>query len=48
MPIYLDCKPIYGNKRQGTHATLHRGLVSGSTRKIKRQKGTWNCSCRKY
>ncbi|HNY43440.1 MAG: 50S ribosomal protein L4 [Bacteroidota bacterium] len=38
--IYLDCKQYMANKRQGTHATLHRGLVSGSTRKIKRQKGT--------
>lgn len=38
--IYLDCKQNMANKRQGTHATLHRGLVSGSTRKIKRQKGT--------
>jgi large subunit ribosomal protein L4 len=27
-------------QRQGTHDTLHRGLVSGSTRKIKKQKGT--------
>lgn len=38
--IYLDCKQHMANKRQGTHATLHRGLVSGSTRKLKRQKGT--------
>jgi large subunit ribosomal protein L4 len=38
--IYLDCKQYMANKRHGTHASLHRGLVSGSTRKIKRQKGT--------
>jgi large subunit ribosomal protein L4 len=38
--IYLDCKQFMANKRQGTHSSLHRGLVSGSTRKLKRQKGT--------
>ncbi|MDD4217254.1 MAG: 50S ribosomal protein L4 [Bacteroidales bacterium] len=38
--IYLDCKQYMANNRQGTHATKHRGLISGSTRKIKRQKGT--------
>jgi large subunit ribosomal protein L4 len=27
-------------QRQGTHDTLHRGVVSGSTRKLKKQKGT--------
>lgn len=38
--IYLDCKQYMANNRQGTHASKHRGIVSGSTRKIKRQKGT--------
>ena len=38
--IYLDVKQYLANQRQGTHASKHRGLVSGSTRKIKRQKGT--------
>ena len=38
--IYLDVKHHMANKRQGTHKTLERGEVSGSTRKIKRQKGT--------
>lgn len=38
--IYLDCKQYMANGRQGTHSSLHRGLVSGSTRKLKRQKGT--------
>jgi large subunit ribosomal protein L4 len=38
--IYLDCKQYMANGRQGTHSSLHRGLVSGSTKKLKRQKGT--------
>ncbi len=38
--IYLDVKRYRAAQRQGTHDTLHRGLVSGSTRKIKKQKGT--------
>tara|TARA_X000000950_G_scaffold42974_2_gene47983 strand:+ start:5266 stop:5892 length:627 start_codon:yes stop_codon:yes gene_type:complete len=38
--IYLDVKRFHAAQRQGTHDTLHRGLVSGSTRKIKKQKGT--------
>ena len=38
--IYLDVKRFLAAQRQGTHDTLHRGLVSGSTRKIKKQKGT--------
>ena len=38
--IYLDVKRYLAAQRQGTHYTLHRGLVSGSTRKIKKQKGT--------
>ena len=38
--IYLDVKHYMANRRQGTHKTLERAEVSGSTRKIKRQKGT--------
>ncbi len=38
--IYLDVKLILANKRQGTHKAKERGEISGSTRKIKKQKGT--------
>ncbi|HZL09875.1 MAG TPA: 50S ribosomal protein L4 [Prolixibacteraceae bacterium] len=38
--IYLDVKQILANKRQGTHSSKERGQISGSTRKIKKQKGT--------
>ena len=38
--IYLDTKQFLANQRQGTHKAKHRGEVAGSTRKIKRQKGT--------
>jgi large subunit ribosomal protein L4 len=38
--IYLDVKQILANKRQGTHKTKDRSELSGSTRKIKKQKGT--------
>ena len=38
--IYLDVKRYHAAQRQGTHDTLSRGLVTGSTRKIKKQKGT--------
>jgi large subunit ribosomal protein L4 len=38
--IYLDTKQYLANKRQGTHKSKERGEVAGSTRKIKRQKGT--------
>jgi large subunit ribosomal protein L4 len=38
--IYLDVKQIMANRRQGTSKTKERGEVEGSTRKIKRQKGT--------
>jgi large subunit ribosomal protein L4 len=38
--IYLDVKQYQGNKRQGTHNTKERSEIVGSTRKIKRQKGT--------
>ncbi len=38
--ICLDVKQHMANKRQGTHKTKERGEVRGSTRKIKKQKGT--------
>jgi large subunit ribosomal protein L4 len=38
--IWLDVKQILANKRQGTHSSLERSRVSGSTKKLKRQKGT--------
>ena len=38
--IYLDVKQYMANKRQGTHKAKERAEVTGSTRKIKRQKGT--------
>ena len=38
--IYLDTKQFLANQRQGTHKSKQRGEVTGSTRKIKRQKGT--------
>jgi large subunit ribosomal protein L4 len=38
--IYLDVKQYLANRRQGTAMTRERSDVSGSTRKIKRQKGT--------
>lgn len=38
--IYLDVKQYLANQRQGTHKTKERGEVAGSTKKIKRQKGT--------
>jgi large subunit ribosomal protein L4 len=38
--IYLDVKQIMANRRQGTHCSKERSMVSGSTRKLKRQKGT--------
>lgn len=38
--VYLDVKHILANKRQGTHKSKEKSDVSGSTRKIKKQKGT--------
>lgn len=38
--IYLDVKQILANKRQGTHKSKERGEVSGTTKKLKKQKGT--------
>jgi large subunit ribosomal protein L4 len=38
--IYLDVKQYLANQRQGTHKSKERGEIAGSTRKIKKQKGT--------
>lgn len=38
--IYLDVKQYLANRRQGTHKSKQRNEVAGSTRKLKRQKGT--------
>lgn len=38
--LYLDVKQFLANQRQGTHKTKERAEVVGSTRKIKKQKGT--------
>lgn len=38
--IYLDVKQYMANQRQGTHKSKERAEISGSTRKIKKQKGT--------
>lgn len=38
--IYLDVKRYQASLRQGTHKAKERSEVSGSTRKLKRQKGT--------
>jgi large subunit ribosomal protein L4 len=38
--IYLDVKQYLANKRQGTHKSKERNEISGSTRKLKKQKGT--------
>ncbi|SFW63302.1 large subunit ribosomal protein L4 [Sinomicrobium oceani] len=38
--VYLDVKRYLANKRQGTHKAKERGEIAGSTRKIKKQKGT--------
>ena len=37
--LYLDIKQYLGNQRQGTHKSKERSEVSGSTRKLIRQKG---------
>ena len=37
--LYLDIKQYLGNQRQGTHTSKERSEVSGSTRKLGRQKG---------
>lgn len=38
--LYLDIKQYLGNQRQGTHKSKERSEVSGSTRKLIRQKGS--------
>ncbi|KYG75268.1 MULTISPECIES: 50S ribosomal protein L4 [Roseivirga] len=38
--IYLDVKQYLANQRQGTHKSKERNEIAGSTKKIKRQKGT--------
>lgn len=38
--IYLDVKQYMANQRQGTHKAKQRNEVSGSTRKLRKQKGT--------
>ena len=38
--IYLDVKQFLANQRQGTHKSKERAEITGSTKKIKRQKGT--------
>ena len=38
--VYLAVKQFLANQRQGTHKSKERGEVAGSTRKLKRQKGT--------
>jgi large subunit ribosomal protein L4 len=38
--IYLDVKQFLANQRQGTHKAKQRNEVKGSTRKLRRQKGT--------
>ncbi|OYU95754.1 MAG: 50S ribosomal protein L4 [Bacteroidetes bacterium B1(2017)] len=38
--IYLDVKQYLANQRQGTHSSKEKSTVSGSTKKLHRQKGT--------
>jgi large subunit ribosomal protein L4 len=38
--IYLDVKQHLANRRQGTHKSKERAEIAGSTKKIKKQKGT--------
>ncbi|MDG3580875.1 50S ribosomal protein L4 [Galbibacter pacificus] len=38
--VYLDVKQYMANQRQGTHKSKERAEIAGSTRKIKKQKGT--------
>jgi len=38
--IYLEVKQYLANQRQGTHKSKQRNEISGSTRKLKKQKGT--------
>jgi large subunit ribosomal protein L4 len=43
--IYLDVKQFLANSRQGTHKAKGRSEVAGSTRKLKKQKGTGGARC---
>ena len=43
--IYLDVKQFSADQRQGTHKAKQRNEVAGSTRKLKRQKGTGGARC---
>ena len=43
--IYLDVKQYLADQRQGTHKAKQRNAVAGSTRKLKRQKGTGGARC---
>ena len=43
--IYLDVKQYLADQRQGTHKAKQRNEVAGSTRKLKRQKGTGGARC---
>src|SRR6186713_628990 len=38
--IYLDVKQYLANQRQGTHKSKERAEVAGTTKKLKKQKGT--------
>jgi large subunit ribosomal protein L4 len=38
--IYLDVKQYLANQRQGTHKSKERAEIAGSTKKLKKQKGT--------
>ena len=38
--IWLDVKSILANQRQGTHKSKQRNEITGSSKKIKKQKGT--------
>ncbi|MCB0687734.1 MAG: 50S ribosomal protein L4 [Saprospiraceae bacterium] len=38
--VYLAVKQYHANQRQGTHSSKGRSEISGSTKKLKRQKGT--------
>ena len=38
--VYLEVKQYLANQRQGTHKTKGKADVTGSTRKVKKQKGT--------
>lgn len=43
--IYLDVKQYLANQRQGTHKAKQRNEVAGSTKKLKKQKGTGGARC---